>query len=104
MWWCVLDPVVGTEIAKTRPVLIVSVDRMNEGSFRRSIGVPLTSTQRRGSVAIELPTTDGSKISYAEAFQVRALSHDRLTTRIGVANADALRAVVKRLAILTAVP
>ncbi len=104
VWWCALDPVVGSEIANTKPVLIVSVDRMNEQPARRLIVVPLTSTQRPAGVPIALEVTGRMRVSYAEAYQVRAVSHDRLTTRLGVASLEARRAVSQQLALLTRSP
>lgn len=101
VWWCVLDPVVGSEIAKTRPVLIVSVDEMNVHRARRSIVVPLTSTQRPAGVPIELEVKGVPRVSYAEAYHVRTVSHDRMTTRLGTASQEARRAVSAQLELLT---
>ena len=101
IWWCTLDPVIGSEIAKTRPVLIVSIDQMNAQSARRSIVVPLTSTQRPAGVPIELEVKGTTRVSYAEAYQVRTVSHDRLTSRLGVASREARQAISKQLALLT---
>lgn len=40
--WVALDPVIGSELRKTRPCVIVSPDEMNE-SLRTVIVAPLTS-------------------------------------------------------------
>jgi mRNA interferase MazF len=101
VWWCALDPVIGSEIAKTRPVLIASVDQMNTQPARRSIIVPLTSTQRPAGVPIELEVKGATRVSYAEAFQVRTVTHDRLSTKIGVASIEARQAISKQLSLLT---
>lgn len=45
VWWVDLDPVVGTEIRKRRPALIVSPDDMNR-SLPRVIVAPLTTHGR----------------------------------------------------------
>ncbi len=101
VWWCALDPVVGSEIAKTRPVLIVSIDQMNTQRARRSIVVPLTSTGRPAGVPIELEVKGVATVSYAEAYQVRTVSHDRLTSKLGTASAEARHAVSRQIALLT---
>ncbi len=41
------------------------------------------------------------RVSYAEAYQVRTVSHDRLTTKIGTAGTEARRAISKQIALLT---
>jgi mRNA interferase MazF len=104
VWWCALDPVVGSEIAKTRPVLIVSIDEMNSQRARRSIVVPLTSTERPAGVRIELEVKGALRVSYAEAYQVRTVSHDRLTTKLGTASVEARQAISKQIALLTRTP
>ena len=45
VYWVNLDPVVGTEISKTRPALVVSPDDMN-AALPRVIIAPLTSAGR----------------------------------------------------------
>jgi mRNA interferase MazF len=104
VWWCALDPVVVSEIAKTRPVLIVSIDQMNVQRARRSIVVPLTSTERPAGVLVELEVKGAVRMSYAEAYQVRTVSHDRLTTKLGTASADARQAISRQIALLTRTP
>jgi hypothetical protein len=43
-------------------------------------------------------------MSYAEAYQVRTVSHDRLTTKLGTASTEARRAISKQIALLTRTP
>ena len=104
VWWCALDPVVGSEIAKTRPVVIVSIDQMNAQPARRSIVAPLTSTKRPAGVRIELEVKGVLRVSYAEAYQVRTVSHEQLTTKIGTASTEARQAISKQIALLTRTP
>ncbi len=104
VWWCALDPVVGSEIAKTRSVLIVSIDQMNAQPARRSIVVPLTSTSRAAGVPIELEVKGSLRVSYAEAYQVRTVSHHRLTSKLGSASAEARHAISEQIVLLTRTP
>ncbi|MGE4425055.1 MAG: type II toxin-antitoxin system PemK/MazF family toxin [Solirubrobacteraceae bacterium] len=103
VWWAQLDPIRGSEIAKTRPVLILSVDQINHSPAGLSICVPLTTTPHTTRVRIELPTGDRgqTRVSHADALQVRSLSHDRLTERIARAPDDACSEVARRLALFT---
>ena len=81
-----LDPVVGTEIAKTRPVLIISNDIGNELS-RRVIVAPITSkgTERVYPFEVLLAYGDGglSRTSKALFDQIRTLDKRRLGPRLG---------------------
>jgi mRNA interferase MazF len=101
VWWCALDRVIGSEVAKTRPVLIVSIDQMNVQRARRSIVVPLTSTERPAGVPIELKVEGTLRVSYAEAYQVRTVSHSRLTTKLGTASVEARQAISMQISLLT---
>jgi mRNA interferase MazF len=94
VWWARLDPVVGSEVAKTRPALVVSVEEINSAPARLCIVAPITTTPRAAAVRIELPREGGAaRVGYVEAYQVRTVSHDRLVGRIGVAD-DAVRSDV----------
>lgn len=82
-----LDPTVGEEIQKTRPVVI-----LNGGSgkkLRLAIVAPVTRWQERWEgnpffVTIDPKPHHGlSKKSVVDCFQIRALSHDRFAERLG---------------------
>ncbi|MBV6505942.1 MAG: Endoribonuclease MazF9 [Syntrophorhabdaceae bacterium] len=81
-----LDPVVGNEIAKTRPVLVVSNDINNTHAGTVSV-LPITS-QRLDKVypfEVFLPQGTGNlpKDSKVKADQIRTLDKTRLVSRIG---------------------
>ena len=86
IYLAVLDPVVGSEIAKTRPVLVVSNDINNTHAGTVSV-LPITS-QRMDKIypfEIFLPQGAGNlpKESKAKADQIRTLDKTRLVSRIG---------------------
>ncbi|MCK4402575.1 MAG: type II toxin-antitoxin system PemK/MazF family toxin [Dehalococcoidia bacterium] len=82
----VLDPVVGREISKTRPVVVVSNDKNNEFSATVTI-LPLTSRNLQKIYPFEvfLPKGAGNlpKDSKVKADQIRTLDKSRLLTLIG---------------------
>lgn len=81
-----LDPVVGSEISKTRPVVVVSDNAMNK-SLRTVVACPLTSSlhpQWRSRVQV---TIKGSKSEVA-VDQIRTLPRERLYRRMGSIHAD----------------
>lgn len=105
VWWAVLDPVIGSEIRKTRPVVILSRDEVNKLSRKLSIVVPVTSTARPGAIPVDLPDSAGEfRTSYAEAWQVRSLSHRRLRSRLGSVPLSVCSDLVNRLRVLTEPP
>lgn len=82
------DPVIGAEIMKVRPCVIVSRDSLAKLPLR--IIVPLTQWNERFTeapwhVPVEATTESGlSKKSSADTFQVRSVSQNRFVRRIGV--------------------
>ena len=81
-----LGPVVGKEISKTRPVVVVSNDKNNEFSGTVTI-LPVTSRNLKKIYAFEVFLPKGSgklpKDSKAKADQIRTLDKSRIVARIG---------------------
>ena len=86
MHLAVLDPVIGREISKTRPVLIVSNNKNNEFSGTITV-LPITSKNPEKAYPFEvyLPKGTGNlpKDSKVKADQIRTLDKSRLVTLIG---------------------
>ena len=75
-----LDPTVGREIAKVRPVVVVSLDAMNE--FAGTVVVcPLTTTLHPVWRS-RLPVRCAGKSAEVAVDQIRTISTLRLTKRI----------------------
>ena len=81
-----LDPVVGREISRTRPVVIVSNDKNNEFSGTVTI-LPITSKNLRKVYPFEMFLSKGAgnlpKNSKVKADQIRTLDKSRIVTLIG---------------------
>jgi len=81
-----LDPVVGKEIAKTRPVLVVSNDKNNEFSGTVTI-LPITSKNLQKNYPFEVFIAKGTanlpKNSKVKADQIRTLDKSRLVKFVG---------------------
>jgi mRNA interferase MazF len=78
-----LNPVVGSEIAKQRPVLIVSNDANNRAASTVTV-VPLTSQVNRVypfEVLLSMDDTGLPKPSKAQVQQIRTISKQRLLGR-----------------------
>jgi mRNA interferase MazF len=81
-----LDPVVGREIAKTRPVVVVSLDAMNRFAGT-VVACPLTTTLHP-TWRSRFPVRCAGKAAEIAVDQIRTLSTLRLTKRIGTLTAE----------------
>ena len=81
-----LDPVIGKEISKTRPVMVVSNDKNNEFSATVTT-LPITSKNLRKIYPFEVFLTKGTgnlpKNSKVKADQIRTLDKSRIVKFIG---------------------
>ena len=81
-----LDPVMGREISKTRPIVIISNDKNNEFSGTVTV-LPVTSKNLEKIYPFEvfLPRGTGNlpKDSKVKADQVRTIDKMRILTHIG---------------------
>jgi mRNA interferase MazF len=75
-----LEPVVGCEISKTRPCLIVSPDEMNR-NLRTAIIAPLTTTFRRYPTRVDLQFQ--GKQGQIALDQLRSVDKSRLVKPLG---------------------
>lgn len=101
-WLAALDPTVGSEIQKTRPVMIVSNDALNRTvPPGLSIVVPVTTTPGRSlHVPVVIPDQQLARKSYLMPEQIRTISHERLVKRLSDPVPDACSEVRKRIRIL----
>jgi len=102
-----LDPVIGREIAKTRPVVVVSNDKNNEFSGTVTI-LPLTSKNPQTVYPFEIFLSRGSanlpKDSKIKADQIRTLDKSRMIKNIGIPDKKDLDALDKAIKIHLALP
>ena len=98
IWLADLDPVVGSEIGKSRPVVVVSSDALNTVVTDRRHGVvtvvPITSNVTKVfpfQVFLAAGTAGLRKDSKALGEQVRSLAVQRARHRIGRLDAPAMR-------------
>ena len=88
--WASLDPVQGVEMAKTRPVVIVSLDVLNQ-SLQTVTVCPLTS-QLHSAWRTRLTVRVGRRDAEIAVDQIRTISKARLGTKLGaLSESDALR-------------
>ncbi|OGO27280.1 MAG: PemK family transcriptional regulator [Chloroflexi bacterium RBG_16_54_18] len=99
-----LDSTVGAEIKKKRPAVIVNQDAI--GVLPLRVVVPLTEWKDRYSIApwmvyIEPDANNGlDKSSAADAFQIRSVSVQRLTSYLGEVSEIVLEEIVKSIQVV----
>ncbi|HWE61953.1 MAG TPA: type II toxin-antitoxin system PemK/MazF family toxin [Chloroflexota bacterium] len=96
IYWVNLDPTMGTEIAKTRPAIIISNDIGNEHSARLIVA-PITSSNTAKVYPFEVSIASGegglSQASKVVLDQIRALDKQRLGQRLGSLSGERMREV-----------
>jgi mRNA interferase MazF len=94
VWIVRLDPVLGSEIGKTRPAVIVSPDEAND-SLRTVLVAPLTSVRRAWPTRVPL-LFDGVE-GDAALDQMRSVDKQRLMQRRGALTLRQGQAISERL-------
>lgn len=102
MVWADPDPTRGAEQAKARPFVIVSVDQLNRSPLRLSLAVPLTRTDFANALHLEITPPEGGvrDRSFAMPEQLRALTHERVTSRLGQLRPATLAELLRRCRLL----
>ncbi|OGV27415.1 MAG: MazF family transcriptional regulator [Legionellales bacterium RIFCSPHIGHO2_12_FULL_37_14] len=81
IYYANLDPTIGAETKKCRPVLIVSNDANNKVSATLTV-IPITSNTKKVypfEVLLEIKDSGLSKQSKAQCHQIRTISKSRIT-------------------------
>jgi mRNA interferase MazF len=102
VYWVNLDPVVGTEIRKTRPAVVVSNDSCNRYGTRVVV-LPVTSNVDSlypGEAMVEVKGKRGRALGD----QIRSIDKSRLKARVARLTADEMSRVDEALAITLGLP
>ncbi|MDR3694336.1 type II toxin-antitoxin system PemK/MazF family toxin [Mucilaginibacter sp.] len=102
IWLIDLDPTVGAEIKKTRPVVVINDDAV--GKLPLKIIVPLTDWKEHYALTVWMIKVDLdkynnlTKTSAADCFQIRSVSQDRFIKKPGSINQVQLTLIQDALA------
>jgi mRNA interferase MazF len=102
VFWVNLDPVIGTEIRKTRPAVVVSNDSCNRYGARVVVS-PITSnidSRYPGEAMIEVKGRQGRALGD----QIRSIDKRRLKARVSSLTADEMARIDEALAITLGLP
>ena len=95
MWWVALDPTLGSEIAKTRPCVVLSRDVVNQ--HRRTVVVVPLSSASSAHPPISVRVSCDGKPAAAVVDQIRAIAKQRLRSRIGLLSEPEMEAIGEAL-------
>jgi mRNA interferase MazF len=104
VWLASLDPTIGVEIRKTRPVVIMS--RSGIGVLPLKVIVPITDWKdayrpRVWMIRLDPNVENGlEKVSAADTFQVRSIAQVRLIRKLGVLSETEMDAIAEALSIV----
>jgi mRNA interferase MazF len=100
--WANPDPTRGSEQAKARPFVIVSVDQLNRSGLHLSLAIPLTRTDFSNALHLEISPPEGGlrERSFAMPEQLRTLSHERIERRVGTLRPATLSELLRRCRLL----
>jgi mRNA interferase MazF len=96
IWWVALDPTLGSEIAKTRPCVVLGRDTVNE--HRRTVVVIPLSSSSRAYPPIGVSVSCQGRPTVAVIDQIRAVAKERLRQPIETASSQEMQDIAQALA------
>ena len=102
VWLVNLNPTVGTEMRKTRPVVVINSDAV--GTLPLRLVAPLTEWKDAfaGKIWLVKIAPDGSnglvKTSAADTLQLRGLDTSRFVQQLGTASESVMESIVAAIA------
>jgi mRNA interferase MazF len=102
VWLAELGPTRGREQSGTRPVLILSQDIFNAGPSGLVMMAPLTTVQRDLPLHVEIGPPEGGlkRKSYVVCENLRSITRERLSRRLGSVGFHTMAEVENRLRVL----
>jgi mRNA interferase MazF len=104
LYWVNLDPTIGDEIKKRRPVVVLNGG--HEKHLRLSIVVPVTAWNPHWEnnpffVTLEPGPGNGlQKKSAVDCFQIRAMSHQRFAEKRGEISSEQLHLIKRSISLI----
>jgi len=88
IWIADLNPKIGTEPGKTRPVLVIQTNLLNKIPHPSTIICPITTNVKRDSEILRVHLKKGTANLHQSCDimidQIRAIDNNRLTKRLGI--------------------
>jgi mRNA interferase MazF len=104
IWIADLNPKIGTEPGKTRPVLIIQTNLLNKIPHPSTIICPITSNVEKGANILRVNLNNEQRKLQQESDilidQIRAIDNKRLIKRIGSLTNSEIEGVKENIAII----
>lgn len=104
IWIADLNPQIGTEPGKTRPVLVVQTNLLNKVPHPSTIVCPVTTNVKKDSEILRVHLKKGTANLHQACDimidQIRAIDNKRLTRRIGIIPDELIRLVKENIHIV----
>ena len=88
IWIADLNPQIGTEPGKTRPVLVIQTNLLNKIPHPSTIVCPITTNVKKDSEILRVHLKKGTANLHQACDimidQIRAVDNNRLTKRVGI--------------------
>ncbi len=104
IWMADLNPQIGTESGKTRPVLAIQTNLLNKVPHPSTIVFPITTNIKKDSEILRVHLKKGTANLHQACDimidQIRAIDNKRLTKRIGVLPEELISVVKENIQIV----
>jgi len=104
IWIADLNPQLGTELGKTRPVLVIQTDFLNKIPHPSTLICPITTNVKKSSVILRVHIKKGLANVHQSCDimidQMRAIDNKRLTNKIGLLPEDLSELVKQNIKIV----
>lgn len=104
IWVADLNPQIGTEPGKTRPVLVIQTNLLNKIPHPSTIVCPITTNVKKDSEILRVHLKKGTANLHQACDimidQIRAIDNKRLTKRIGILPDDLIELVKENIQIV----
>ena len=104
IWIADLNPQIGTEPGKTRPVLVIQTNLLNKIPHPSTIVCPITTNVKKESEILRVHLKKGTANLHQSCDitidQIRAIDNKRLTKRLGVLPDELIELVKENIQIV----
>ncbi len=102
IWWIGLNPASGHEQSVNRPGLVISDDIFNAGPAGLVVILPMTTRNKKIPVHEKICPPEGglAEVSYIKCEDIRSVSKQRLSSRMGKVEDRTLQAVQEKITTL----